>query len=129
MAKKKATFPGELDQPREEIDVWKLELFAFDVFEFASKVISFPLALIISIQLLFLCVCHGRVYRIAFAHFSFQVLAYETTRAAEFSPLKNALNVPSDNARTCRRDLSLLHMRWIEEAGGKIVNSAAIELL
>jgi len=70
-----------------EINGWKLELFSFDIFSFAKK-----------------------------------MLAFETVRSEEFSPLKNSMSLPTDNAETCCNHLCQLHMKWIEDAGGVILN-------
>ncbi|KAG0049392.1 UDP-N-acetylglucosamine pyrophosphorylase [Gryganskiella cystojenkinii] len=43
----------------------------------------------------------------------------EVERSREFSPMKNASGL--DSPSTSRRDLERLHIRWIEEAGGKVV--------
>lgn len=67
---------------------WKFELFAFDIFEYANK-----------------------------------MLAFETKRNEEFSPLKNSDQSAVDNPTTCRQHLSDLHKSWVEAAGGKFSNS------
>jgi len=97
LAKKKqkinAQLIGKQDSEVVDIDVWKMELFAFDVFEFAKKVVAF-----------------------------------ETQRSEEFSPLKNSLEVPSDNPKTCREHLSQLHVKWLQAAGATITNPSSGEL-
>jgi len=99
LAKKKQKISGELvgkdTTEKVEIDVWKMELFAFDVFEFAH---------------------------------SHKVVAFETVRSEEFSPLKNALDVPTDNAKTCREHLSHLHINWLQKAGATITNPSSEEV-
>jgi UDP-N-acetylglucosamine pyrophosphorylase len=45
-------------------------------------------------------------------------------REEEFSPLKNSEKISSqDNPHTCRLHLSRLHRRYIEQAGGTIIDS------
>jgi UDP-N-acetylglucosamine/UDP-N-acetylgalactosamine diphosphorylase len=46
---------------------------------------------------------------------------WEVLREEEFSPLKNNLDAKSDNARTCKEDISNLHSRWLEKAGASLV--------
>jgi len=48
--------------------------------------------------------------------FSKTFAVWEVRRDDEFSPLKNGSG-PKDTAVTCRRDLMLQHVRWLEEAG------------
>ncbi|KAF9581817.1 UDP-N-acetylglucosamine pyrophosphorylase [Lunasporangiospora selenospora] len=43
----------------------------------------------------------------------------EVERSREFSPMKNAHGL--DSPSTARQDLERLHLRWIEEAGGRVV--------
>jgi len=69
---------------------WKFELFAFDIFEYANR-----------------------------------MLAFETSREDEFSPLKNSVHSPVDNPITCRLHLSDLHKKWVEAAGGKFDSSTS----
>ncbi len=47
-----------------------------------------------------------------------RILSLEVERAEEFSALKNGSGV--DSPRTARRDLNLLHARWLEKAGRKV---------
>ena len=44
---------------------------------------------------------------------------WQVRRDEEFSPLKNAAGA-KDTAATCRRDLMLLHLRWLEKAGAEL---------
>eukprot|EP01125_Pyxidicula_operculata_P019872 TRINITY_DN7229_c0_g1_i2.p1 TRINITY_DN7229_c0_g1~~TRINITY_DN7229_c0_g1_i2.p1 ORF type:complete len:360 (+),score=65.48 TRINITY_DN7229_c0_g1_i2:389-1468(+) len=48
--------------------------------------------------------------------------ALESFREEEFAPLKNSMESPTDNPKTCRDLLSNLHKKWIESAGGILVN-------
>jgi len=48
--------------------------------------------------------------------FSKTFAVWEVRRDDEFSPLKNGSG-PKDTAATCRRDLMLQHVRWLQEAG------------
>jgi UDP-N-acetylglucosamine/UDP-N-acetylgalactosamine diphosphorylase len=51
------------------------------------------------------------------------MVALEVRRDEEFSPLKNSEKISSqDNPRTCRLHLSRLHRRYIEHAGGIILD-------
>jgi UDP-N-acetylglucosamine/UDP-N-acetylgalactosamine diphosphorylase len=45
-------------------------------------------------------------------------IVYETDRAEEFSPVKNAEG--ADSPTTCRRDQILRAMRWLEAAGVEV---------
>ncbi len=44
---------------------------------------------------------------------------WEVCRDDEFSPLKNGSGA-KDTAATCRRDLMLQHVRWLEQAGANL---------
>jgi UDP-N-acetylglucosamine/UDP-N-acetylgalactosamine diphosphorylase len=57
---------------------------------------------------------------------SSKMKALEVVRSEEFSPLKNSENDPTDNPITCRNHVSALHRKWIEKAGGKILNTGKI---
>jgi len=57
------------------------------------------------------------------------MIAFETQRYEEFSPLKNSMDFPTDNPETCRTHLSNLHKKWLENAGGIILNKDSKELL
>jgi len=48
--------------------------------------------------------------------FSKTFAVWEVSRDDEFSPLKNGSG-SKDTAATCRRDLMLQHVRWLQEAG------------
>jgi len=48
--------------------------------------------------------------------FSKTFAVWEVRREDEFSPLKNGSG-SKDTAATCRRDLMLQHVRWLQEAG------------
>ena len=44
---------------------------------------------------------------------------WEVRREDEFSALKNGSG-PKDTAATCRRDLMLQHVRWLQKAGAQL---------
>lgn len=46
-------------------------------------------------------------------------------RDEEFSPLKNNLEAKSDNARTCKQDISNLHRRWLKKAGASLEENSS----
>jgi len=96
IAKKKIPYIDDNGDPiiPATINGWKFELFAFDIYEYAIKMIAF-----------------------------------EVLRSEEFSPLKNSMDLPSDNPETCRNHLSNLHKKWLVNAGGIILNSDSKELL
>ncbi|KAG2385501.1 hypothetical protein C9374_003316 [Naegleria lovaniensis] len=72
----------------------KLELFNFDIVEYAKSVTIF-----------------------------------QVDRESEFSPLKNAPNQNnSDSPETCRRDLSILHSKYLERAGANVVGDCRTQL-
>ena len=54
--------------------------------------------------------------------FSNSFSALQVIREHEFSPLKNSLQSPNDNAETCKRDLHNLHKLYLEKAGAVIVD-------
>jgi len=54
--------------------------------------------------------------------------ALEVIRSEEFSPLKNSEKEATDNPKTCREHLSVLHAKWITSAGGKFLNSGLCEI-
>ena len=45
---------------------------------------------------------------------------WEVLREDEFSPLKNADGAAKDTPTTSRNDLTHMHKRWCERAGGEI---------
>ena len=49
-----------------------------------------------------------------------RLLAFNTVREEEFSPVKNATG--SDSPESARRHVSALHKHWIEGAGGRVHN-------
>ncbi|EFC50710.1 predicted protein, partial [Naegleria gruberi] len=72
----------------------KLELFNFDIVEFANSITIF-----------------------------------QVERESEFSPLKNAPNQNnSDSPETCRKDVSVLHTKYLERAGANIIGDCKKEL-
>eukprot|EP00850_Spirogloea_muscicola_P016990 SM000142S00504 [mRNA] locus=s142:47619:52116:+ [translate_table: standard] len=50
---------------------------------------------------------------------------FEVARNEEFAPVKNAPGAPTDSPVTARRLLLLLHRRWVEAAGGSVLESGA----
>ncbi|KAL9646981.1 hypothetical protein ABK040_013837 [Willaertia magna] len=69
----------------------KLELFNFDIVQFANSVVI-----------------------------------YQVDRESEFSPLKNGTG--SDSPMTCRRDLSVLHAKYLQQVGAIIEGNPEVEL-
>jgi UDP-N-acetylglucosamine/UDP-N-acetylgalactosamine diphosphorylase len=57
---------------------------------------------------------------------------FEVDRREEFSPLKNGAGSKEDNAETSRRDVLLQGRRWVEAAGGAVLDdgdkNAGIEI-
>ncbi|CAF0969476.1 unnamed protein product [Adineta ricciae] len=53
--------------------------------------------------------------------FSKTFAVWEVRREDEFSPLKNESGA-KDTAATCRRDLMLQHVRWLQQAGADLPN-------
>lgn len=53
-------------------------------------------------------------------------IVYETERAEEFSPVKNAEG--ADSPATCRRDQVARAARWLKEAGVEVAADAAVEI-
>nr|WPA94608.1 UDP-N-acetylglucosamine pyrophosphorylase 1 [Cacopsylla chinensis] len=49
------------------------------------------------------------------------LVAWEVNRDEEFAPLKNSTEEKADNADTCCQSVFRLHRRWIEAAGGKLL--------
>ena len=49
---------------------------------------------------------------------------WEVVREDEFSPLKNADGAAKETPTTSRQSLSALHRKFIEQAGGTIVEHA-----
>ena len=47
---------------------------------------------------------------------------FEVDRKEEFSPLKNGAGSKEDNSETSRRDVLLQGRRWIEAAGGSVLD-------
>jgi hypothetical protein len=47
---------------------------------------------------------------------------FEVDRREEFSPLKNGAGSKEDNAETSRRDVLLQGRRWVEDAGGVVLD-------
>lgn len=74
---------------------------------------------------LFLMFFHSRSNRIELIEEIFDLKTFRTfavwevRREEEFSPLKNGSG-PKDTAAACRRDLMLLHLRWLEKAGAQL---------
>uniref|UniRef100_A0A6B2L3M6 UDP-N-acetylglucosamine diphosphorylase n=1 Tax=Arcella intermedia TaxID=1963864 RepID=A0A6B2L3M6_9EUKA len=56
------------------------------------------------------------------------VIAFETSRGEDFSPLKNSMEAKTDNPETCRKHLSDLHRKWIERAGGVVDGTGLVEI-
>eukprot|EP01130_Rhizamoeba_saxonica_P017073 TRINITY_DN8113_c0_g1_i1.p1 TRINITY_DN8113_c0_g1~~TRINITY_DN8113_c0_g1_i1.p1 ORF type:complete len:464 (+),score=126.65 TRINITY_DN8113_c0_g1_i1:29-1393(+) len=56
------------------------------------------------------------------------MLAFETVRAEEFSPLKNSDRAEKDNPKSCREHISSLHKKYIIDAGGKITGEGLCEI-
>eukprot|EP01129_Flabellula_baltica_P005096 TRINITY_DN1815_c1_g1_i1.p1 TRINITY_DN1815_c1_g1~~TRINITY_DN1815_c1_g1_i1.p1 ORF type:complete len:420 (-),score=117.67 TRINITY_DN1815_c1_g1_i1:39-1298(-) len=56
------------------------------------------------------------------------VVAYETTRDEDFSPLKNADSAGKDCPTTCREHLSDLHKRYFTKAGGSFEGEGLFEI-
>eukprot|EP00850_Spirogloea_muscicola_P023276 SM000343S12832 [mRNA] locus=s343:22653:26799:- [translate_table: standard] len=59
-----------------------------------------------------------------FSHASSMAL-FEVARDEEFAPVKNAPGAPTDSPVTARRLLLLLHKRWVEAAGGTVLEGVA----
>jgi len=55
--------------------------------------------------------------------FSKTFAVWEVRREDEFSPLKNGSGT-KDTAATCRRDLMLQHVRWLQAAGAQLPSTA-----
>lgn len=53
---------------------------------------------------------------------------FEVERAEEFSPLKNAVSAPLDNANTCRKHYLELGTKWIRENGGIVAEGDLVEV-
>jgi UDP-N-acetylglucosamine/UDP-N-acetylgalactosamine diphosphorylase len=49
------------------------------------------------------------------------VLRLQVARDEEFSPVKNAPGSSSDSPDTARAQVLALHKRWVEAAGGRVV--------
>lgn len=60
--------------------------------------------------------------------FSENFVTWEVPRYSEFSPLKNCESVSQDCPSTVRRNLLNLHRRYIENAGGKILEGVDVEI-
>jgi UDP-N-acetylglucosamine/UDP-N-acetylgalactosamine diphosphorylase len=96
IAKKKIPFcndAGEVVTP-DDVNGWKLELFIFDIFDKARKLVAF-----------------------------------EASRAEEFSPLKNAPGNPSDSPDTCRAHVSAMCKKFLRDAGATLSDDADNKLV
>lgn len=60
--------------------------------------------------------------------FSERFTVLEVARNEEFSPLKNGPGAEKCTPQTCLTDLSDLHKKWIQKAGGAFVNEGPCEI-
>lgn len=60
--------------------------------------------------------------------FSENFVTWEVPRDSEFSPLKNCESVSQDCPSTVRMNLLNLHKRYIDDAGGKVLESVDVEI-
>lgn len=57
---------------------------------------------------------------------SFLFVLSKVSREEEFAPVKNAPGTPVDSPDTARTILLQLHMSWVAEAGGFVVNKGVL---
>jgi UDP-N-acetylglucosamine/UDP-N-acetylgalactosamine diphosphorylase len=50
----------------------------------------------------------------------------QVNREEEFAPVKNASGMPFDSPDTARTLMLRLHMNWVAEAGGFVVNKSTV---